>query len=86
MSSAEFAHNFPGMKLAQKNREMSCLPHCKLGRRVPWSGRCDTPSLFNLCGQRRQTLILLNDFNILFALFVCFICFVFLFFLSWLFQ
>ena len=59
-----------GMKLAQKNRETSRLTHGKLGRRVPWSGRRDNPSLLNLLGERRQTLNLLNDFNILFGFIV----------------
>ena len=57
------------MKLAQKNRKMSRLPHKKLGRQVPRSARRDNPSLLNLRGERCQTLNLLKDFSILFVFF-----------------
>ena len=70
-----------GMKLAQKNKETSRLPHGKLGRSVPRSGRRDNPSLVtNLvyltctCRESRQTLNLLKDFGIVFVLF----CFIFI--------
>ena len=49
-------HLNAGMKLAQKNREKSCLPDGKLGRRVTRLRRRDSPSLFNL----RQTSNLLK--------------------------
>ena len=67
-------NRFTGMKLAQKNRETSCLPHGKLGRCVPRSGRRDNPCLHNLRGERCQTLNLLKEFSIL--LVFCFLFFI----------
>ena len=50
-------YNHPGMTLAQKNKDvMSDLPHRKLGRSVPGSGRRDSPNLLYLHGERRQLL------------------------------
>ena len=49
------------MKLAWKNREMLCLLHGKLGRRVPKSGRCDNPNLLYLHSECCKTLNLLKE-------------------------